>query len=146
MPSEVASATSQVALPPHWNHPGGDPAALAPEDGFDHAPAAADDASGYDADLRPPSPTVGNGLAPDKAAALFRAYDLMGRGWLSRTQMIAALSELSVVHGLGEKGLNQVLGQDPATSRDARYSLQDFLAMYERIGLYQVRLRVWLLQ
>jgi hypothetical protein len=67
-----------------------------------------------------------------------RAYDLLGRGYLTRSQMAAALSELGVMHGLGEKGLNQVLGQDPATSREARYNIQDFLSMYERMGLYQV--------
>jgi hypothetical protein len=133
-----------------------------------------------DEGMQPPSPTTHMGLAHDKAAALFRSYDLMSRGWLSRSQMVAALSELSVMHGLGEKGLNQVssfhpsaltsrtsivqgcqfqqcsnqascnlmsrhassvmqvIGQDPQTKRDARYSLQDFMVMYERIGLYQV--------
>ncbi len=112
-----------VPLPPHWQ-------------------ANTEAAQGATPDtemLGPPSPTTASGLAPERAAQLFRAYDLLGRGWLTRTQMVAALSELSVVHGLGEKGLNEVLNQDPATSREARYTLQDFLSMYERIGLFQVR-------
>jgi hypothetical protein len=33
----------------------------------------------------------------------------------------------------------QVLNMDPAGSREARYSMHDFLSMYERIALYQVR-------
>jgi hypothetical protein len=32
----------------------------------------------------------------------------------------------------------QVLSHDPHTSREARYSLHDFLSMYDRIGFYQV--------
>lgn len=72
----------------------------------------------------------------DRAAALFRAYDVLGRGLLDRATMVAALAELSVVAGLDEGSLNAVLAQDPATSRDHRYSLHEFLAMYERVGLH----------
>lgn len=44
----------------------------------------------------------------DRAAALFRAYDVLGRGVLDRPSMVAALAELGVAAGLGEDALNQV--------------------------------------
>ncbi|KAJ9514638.1 hypothetical protein QJQ45_028336 [Haematococcus lacustris] len=120
-------------------------AAAAPAAGAQGLASGSEGAPGFDGygnftdglGLRPPSPTPVGGLQPERAAALFRAYDLLGRGWLDRGQMVGALSEMGVAHGLGERGLNQVLNMDPQASREARYSLHDFLSMYERIGLWQ---------
>eukprot|EP00200_Dunaliella_tertiolecta_P017645 CAMPEP_0202416830 /NCGR_PEP_ID=MMETSP1128-20130828/40837_1 /ASSEMBLY_ACC=CAM_ASM_000463 /TAXON_ID=3047 /ORGANISM="Dunaliella tertiolecta, Strain CCMP1320" /LENGTH=241 /DNA_ID=CAMNT_0049023957 /DNA_START=131 /DNA_END=852 /DNA_ORIENTATION=+ len=70
-----------------------------------------------------------------KAALLFRAYDLTGCGWLTQNRMASALSELAlVVHHLDEDHLSELLRTEPnATNSAARYSLHDFLAMYDRL-------------
>ncbi|KAL6750779.1 hypothetical protein V8C86DRAFT_778764 [Haematococcus lacustris] len=133
-----------VAEQRSWS-PSAAAAAAAPAAGAQGLASGSEGAPGFDGygnftdglGLRPPSPTPVGGLQPERAAALFRAYDLLGRGWLDRGQMVGALSEMGVAHGLGERGLNQVLNMDPQASREARYSLHDFLSMYERIGLWQ---------
>ncbi|KAG1663010.1 hypothetical protein FOA52_016025 [Chlamydomonas sp. UWO 241] len=71
------------------------------------------------------------------AAATFNAYDVEGRGFLDRGQMQSALSELGVLHGFTTAMIEDVLSQDPASSREQRYRLAEFLAMYERMALTQ---------
>ncbi|KAF5836721.1 hypothetical protein DUNSADRAFT_5548 [Dunaliella salina] len=70
-----------------------------------------------------------------KAALLFRAYDLTGCGWLTQGRMASALSELAlVVHHLDEDHLSELLRTEPnAANSEARYSLHDFLALYDRL-------------
>ncbi|GAX76134.1 hypothetical protein CEUSTIGMA_g3577.t1 [Chlamydomonas eustigma] len=71
----------------------------------------------------------------DRAAATFRCYDVESIGTLSRTEMVAALAEMGAMHGLPPSVIDEVLIQDPNMSRDARYSLHDFLDMYGRLTL-----------
>ncbi|GAX74891.1 hypothetical protein CEUSTIGMA_g2337.t1 [Chlamydomonas eustigma] len=71
----------------------------------------------------------------ERAAATFRYYDVDSYGTLTRSEMVAALAEMGAMHGLSPKVIDEVLIQDPAVSRDARYTLHDFLDMYGRLSL-----------
>lgn len=77
-------------------------------------------------------------VTAERAAALFRAYDVQGRGWLDRTQMVSAMAELGMASGMPDAAIGEVLSQDTNMSREHQYSLQDFLIVFGRIGSWQV--------
>lgn len=57
--------------------------------------------------------TMRSALSPcgeqqDKASAVFKAYDVDGKSWLDRKDMMSAFAELGVLHGLTAKSLGEL--------------------------------------
>eukprot|EP00798_Chlamydomonas_sp_ICE-L_P008133 gene8133-1381_t len=75
----------------------------------------------------------------DKAAAIFRAYDLDKRNQLDHDALMAALMELGALNGLTKKKLNEILafGSESIANRHRTYTLVEFMSFAERISQFQ---------